>query len=89
MVTEEAPIPPCLGFMGSLWLTPKQDVAAWCLEGPHSRIAAYRARWGGMGPEAAHLYCFVAAGDSLLAKLWDRTERKAEEMWNNEGPWEP
>jgi hypothetical protein len=41
--------------------------------------------WGGMGTGDAHLYCFMAAGDSLLAKLWDRTRRKAEGMWNNKG----
>lgn len=47
MVTEEAPTTPCLdNFMGSLRLTPTKDVAAWCLEGSHSRIAANRARMG-------------------------------------------
>lgn len=31
----------------------------------------------------------MAAGDSLLAKLWDRIKRTAKGMWNNEDPWEP
>lgn len=50
VVTEGAPIPPCLGnFLDSLWLTTVQDVADPCLEGPHSRLTAYRARMGRNG----------------------------------------
>ena len=56
--------------------TRRTMVAGQCLAYPRSRLPAHRARQGRelVGAGVACLSFLIAAGDSLLAKLWAKAE---------------